>query len=438
MTSANKVVVVGAGFTGLSAAYELARSGVAVTVLEADATVGGLAGSFEVNGVHLEKFYHHWFTNDRYVTALVAELGATSDVLSRESCTGMYYANTTYRLSRPLDVMRFTPLGIWDRIRLGLLVLKARRVQDWRALEDETAAAWISRLSSPTVYRVVWEPLLRSKFGAYTTEISAVWFWNKLKLRGGSRGKRGAEVLAYYRGGFAALAARMVRVIEEAGGTVETSTPALSLIVEEGQVTGVRTPAGTRPASRVLLTVPLPLAADLLQPHAADAYVAGLRRIEYLANVCLVLQLDRSLSGTYWLNVNDPTFPYVGVIEHTNFEPPATYGGRHIVYLSRYLAESDPMWSMSADDIFRQSLPHISRMFPAFRPEWILGHHVWRTRYAQPVVVRRYSELIPPADTPVRGVHLATMAQVYPEDRGTNYAIRDGRKAGRDLLAAGA
>lgn len=431
----SKVVIVGGGFTGLSAAYELARSGVAATVLEQDDVVGGLAGSFDVDGVALEKFYHHWFTNDRHVTDLVKELGAEDDVVFRESRTGMYYANSIYRLSRPLDVLRFTPLGVIDRLRLGLLVLQARRVKDWQALESETAEQWITRLAGEHVYRIVWEPLLRAKFGDCAREISAVWFWNKLKLRGGSRGKRGAEVLAYYRGGFAALAAKVVQAIQAAGGTVRTSCAVRSLIVDDGRVVGLQTAHGRIDADVVLLTVPLPIAADLMQPHGGHEYAARLRRIRYLGNICLVLQLDRSLSDTYWLNVNDPTFPYVGIIEHTNFEPPSSYHGRHVVYMSKYLSHDDEAWSWADDQICDRSIPHIQRMFPAFRPEWIRRHHVWRTKYAQPIVVRHYSRIAPGWETPIGGVYLATMAQVYPEDRGTNYAIRDGRRVARHLVA---
>jgi protoporphyrinogen oxidase len=286
------------------------------------------------------------------------------------------------------------------------------------------------------VYNVVWEPLLNGKFGAdVAPEISAVWFWNKLKLRGGSRGKGGAEFLAYYKGGFAALADRVADEVRARGGEVRVNTPATGLRVEGGRVTGVETAGGIVEADAVLATQPLPLFADMVEPHVSPDYATDLRRIRYLANVCLVLELDRSLSETYWLNVNDPGFPYVAVIEHTNFEPPETYGGRHIVYLSKYLPESHPMFGMADEELFRFSLPHLKRMFPEFEERWVQGYHVWKARFSQPIVVKRYSELIPDVHTPVEGLYLATMAQVYPEDRGTNYAIREGRAAGR-LMAS--
>ncbi|QNN22076.1 NAD(P)/FAD-dependent oxidoreductase [Planctomycetales bacterium ZRK34] len=429
-----RTLIVGGGFTGLAAAYELARAGLPVTVLEADPDVGGLAGSFDVDGVSLERFYHHWFTNDRHVMDLIEELGQQDRILLRPTRTGMYYANNFYRLSTPKDLLTFKPLGFIDRVRLGYLALKARRVKDWMALEDITARQWLIDMAGENVYRVVWEPLMAGKFGPFADKISAVWMWNKLKLRGGSRGKGAAEMLAYYRGGFASLAQSLADEIVKHGGEILTNHPVNELHITDNRVTGLRAAGKDFEADRVLLTTPLPIAADLIQPHADAAYVDSLRRIEYLANVCLVLELDRSLSETYWLNVNDPSFPYVAVIEHTNFEPPETYHGKRIVYLSKYLPADAELYRMSDEQVFEFSLPHIQRMFPDFDRSWVQGHHVWRARYSQPIVGKHYSKLIPAERMPVDGMYLATMAQIYPEDRGTNYAIREGRAVGKRLV----
>jgi protoporphyrinogen oxidase len=427
------VVVIGAGFAGLAAAWELVQQGIRVTVCEGDDEVGGLAGSFPVADTRLEKFYHHWFTSDTHVLELVRELGTADQVLHRPTRTGMYYAHRLFRLSTPADLLRFTPLSLAGRVRLGLLALRARRVRDWRQLEDLTAEEWLVRLGGREVYDVVWRPLLEGKFGPAAEEISAVWFWNKLKLRGGSRGRGGEEVLAYYRGGFAALADRLANEICRRGGRIRLESQVTDLLVSHGRVEGVRTPQGPLGADAVLATPALPIVADLVEPHVDPEYVASLRQIRYLANICIVLELDRSLSDTYWLNVNDPGFPFVGVIEHTNFEPPESYTGRRLVYLSRYLPETDELYRMEDESVVRYCLTHLQRMFPALTPEWVLAAHVWRARYAQPIVVRRYGSLIPAIETPLTGLFLSSMAQVYPEDRGTNYAIREGRRAARHM-----
>lgn len=426
--SSPRAVVIGAGFCGLTAAHELVKFGLPVTVLERDQEIGGLAGSFTVAGTRLEKFYHHWFTSDRHIMELIEELGATDNIVLRPTNTGLFYANTIFRLSSPLDVLRFKPLPLIDRLRLGVLALYARRIRDWKKLESLTAARWLRDITGKKVYEVVWEPLLRGKFGIYADEVSAVWFWNKLKLRGGSRDEGGAERLAYYRGGFAALADQLAADIRVRGGTIRTDAMVNGLISSQGRCTGVVVNGEELSAEVVVATPALPIVADLVAQHVSDNYAAALRQIKYLGNVCLVLELDRSLSTTYWLNINDPEFPFVGVIEHTNFEPPASYGGRHIVYLSKYLSDTDPYFNMSDDEALGYTIPHIRRMFPQFHQTWILGFHVWRARYSQPVVERNYSRLIPASDTPLQGLYIASMAQVYPEDRGTNYAVREGRR----------
>jgi protoporphyrinogen oxidase len=429
------VAIVGAGFTGLSAALELARNGFKVTVIEKDREAGGLAGSFTVGDQRLEKFYHHWFTSDQHIMSLVRSLGREHDVLWRPTSTGMYFAHRIFRLSRPRDVLAFTPLGFKDRLRLGYMTLAARRVKNWQQLEGVTAKEWLVKLGGEQVYKVVWGPLLIGKFGEYAEEVSAVWLWNKLKLRGGSRGRDGQEVLAYYKGGFSALASQVKYAIEKFGGEIQLDTSVRAISSSGAQVNGLNTTKGFIPARSVLVTVPLPLAANLVAPVAPPGYVESLRRIRYLSNICIVLELNRSLSSMYWLNVNDPAFPFVGVIEHTNFEPASTYGGRHIVYLSKYLPPSAELYRMSNEDAVKVAVDALKRMFPDFRRDVIEKAHVWRADYAQPLVERHYGRLIPDFATPVKNLFLSSMAQVYPEDRGTNYAVRNGTEGARAIAS---
>ena len=434
MSATTTVTIVGAGFTGLTVAYELAKQGIAVTVLEAESELGGLAAAFDVGGEKLDRFYHHWFTNDLEVMGLIDELGLNERVEISPTNTGVYYANNFFKLSTPWDLLNFTPLGFADRIRLGLLALRARRVKDWRLLEDKTAHEWLMELGGANVYRIVWEPLLKGKFGPYAEQVSAVWFWNKLKLRGGSRGKGGEERLAYFKGGFVALAEALAERITALGGTIALNTRVLAIEPVDGRW-HTRTDQGTLVSERVVATTALPLVADMVRSWATPDYLASLERIAYIGNVCLVLELDRPLSKTYWLNVNEPSFPFVGVIEHTNFERPETYGGRHIVYLSKYLPHTDSLYAMDADQFLDFALPYMKTMFPALERDWILAHHLWRARWSQPVVGKHYSQMIPAQDAPAPGLHLCSMAQIYPEDRGTNYAIREGRKLGARLAA---
>ncbi|MHC4623102.1 MAG: NAD(P)/FAD-dependent oxidoreductase [Planctomycetota bacterium] len=430
------VVVIGGGFTGLSAAYEISRRGIPVTVLEKDEEIGGLAASFQLNGQQLEKFYHHWFNTDHDVIRLMEQLHCQDKLIRKPTTMGTFVGNEVYHLSTPLDLLRFKPLSLLNRLRLGSLLPAARRVKNWKSLESLTAREWLLTLCGPQVYKLVWEPLLRGKFGPYASEISAVWFWNKLLLRGRSRGKTGKEVLLYYEGGFAAFAKRLADEIRTAGGVILTGTAAQKLIVEDGRVTGVQTSGGVIRAQAVAATVPLPVFADLVEPYVPCQYVEKLKEIKYLANVCLVLELLHSLSDIYWLNVNDPDFPFVGLIEHTNFQSADGHEGTHIVYLSKYFPRNAELCRFSDEQVFEFAAPYVKRIFPEFDRSWVRRYYVWRAEYAQPVVGRHHSRLIPSRETPIEGLYLATMAQIYPEDRGTNYAIREGRRVGRAVACS--
>lgn len=422
------VVIVGAGFTGLTAAYVLAKQGRRVQVIEADSTPGGLAGIFEFDdGVRVEKFYHHWFNNDVFVPELVKELGLEGDVILLPTRTGMYFNGRMWKLSTPLDLLRFKALSFIDRIRLGLLVFQVRKIKDWKTIEHLSIREWLEGMCGKSVYKVVWEPLINSKFSVYAEAVNAVWMWKKLVLRGSTRNDKGGEELAYFKGGFGRLAEALVTGIRAHGGEVTFNSAVQGLVTEGKQITAVTTEQGTVQGNKFLFTPSFPLIADMFKGVVEDQWLTKLRRVKYLGNMCLVLRLKHSLSNTYWLNVNDPGFPFVGVIEHTNFDTPENYKGTHIAYLSRYLATEDPVWEYSDEQYLEFALTHLKRMFPKFERDWVVDYKVWRSEYAQPVTERNYSEYVPDASTPFDNALISTMAQIYPEDRGTNYAIREGR-----------
>lgn len=432
----NDVVVVGAGFTGLTSGYVLSKMGYKVVVVDADSTSGGLAGTFHFNDdVRLEKFYHHWFNNDAFVPELVKELGLEGDVITLPTNTGMYFNGRHWKLSTPMDLLRFTALPLIDRVRLGLLVFQVRRIKDWRSIEHLSIREWLESLAGKRVYDVVWKPLIESKFSVYADVVNAVWMWKKLVLRGSTRNDKGGEELAYFKGGFGRLADAMADAIKANGGEVRLGTKVTGVAVEGKAITHIETTAGDIAGKKFLFTPAFPIIADMLQNAASEEWIAKLRRIKYLANMCLVLRLNQSLSSTYWLNVNDPGFPFVGVIEHTNFDTPDNYNGTHIAFLSRYLAKEDPVWAYDDEQYLGFALTHLKRMFPQMERSWVVEHKVWRADYAQPITERNYSQYVPGRTTPFDNAFISTMAQIYPEDRGTNYAIREGREVAHDIAA---
>jgi len=428
------VAIVGGGFTGLTAAYVLAKTSRKVAVLETDSSPGGLAGTFTfADGVRIEKFYHHWHNHDLHVVELARELGMDGDVVRLLTNTGMFFNGRLWRLSTPLDVLRFNALSLVDRFRLGLLVFKVRHIKDWRAIEHLSIREWLEPLVGKQVYKVVWEPLIKAKFSIYADDVNAVWMWKKLVLRGSTRNDRGEEELAYFKGGFGRLAEALVNEIRARGGEVYFETKATDVVVKKQTISAIKTSHGEFAARQYVFTPAFPIIARILQNAADQEWLASLRKVNYLANICLVLRLKQSLSSTYWLNVNDLGFPFVGVIEHTNLDAPHNYNDSHIAFLSRYLAKEDPVWSYSDQDYFEFALAHLKRMFPQLDPSWVIEYNVCRADYAQPVTERNYSQYVPGHKTPFDNAHISTMAQIYPEDRGTNYAIREGREIAADV-----
>lgn len=432
----SEVIVIGAGYAGLSAAYDLCKAGHKVTIYEKDGDIGGLAGTFELEpGMRVEKFYHHWFTNDVDVLGLIDELGLSHLKQYHSSNTGLYFTNSIFRLASPLDLLSFPGIPFIDRIRTGLMALIARRVNDWKPLESISAEDWLVKIGGRKAYDAIWKPLMQGKFGVEAPNVSAVWMWNKLKLRGSSRNKKGGESLVYFGGGFGALTDGIRKSLEALGVNICLNTGVHKIITENGKAVGVETDRGTHKAQAVLCTVPLPQFLKMT-PDLPGDYQAKCQEIRFLGNSCLALRLSRSLSSTYWLNVADPSFPFVGIIEHTNLDAKENYGGDHIVYLSKYLPTTEKLFSFTTDEMLDYCIPFIKRIFPEFDRSWILSHHVWKAHYSQPVITKNYSQMIPSLKTPIDGLWLCTMAQIYPEDRGTNYAVRYGRRVAKEILAS--
>lgn len=434
-----RVGVIGGGAAGLAAAFELLRQGHEAEVFERAPFLGGQASTFDVSGGRLERGYHHLFTSDTDMVWLIEELGLGGKLAWIPSKVGMYHSGQIWPFTTPADLLRFNAISLTDRMRLGLVTLALRRRRNWRSLENITAAQWLSRWVGRRAYQAVWEPLLRGKFGRHYDQIGMTWFWGKVALRLASRGRSlGGERLGYPMGSFGEVFDTLGERVRAMGGGVHTSAEVSRVVVEEGRATGleVRLPSegiAVRRYDAVLGTTPSRIFAGLT-PELPDSYTAALTHTTYLAAVLIVLEMDRPLTPVYWLNIADRSIPFVAAIEHTNFVPPEHYGGRHLVYLSNYLDREDRLYSLGHDDLLTEYVPHLRRLNLEFQEDWITASHYHREDAAQPVNRTGYAAGIPPHRTPIPSLYLANTTQIYPEDRGTNYSVRLGRKAARLML----
>jgi protoporphyrinogen oxidase len=422
----------GGGVGGLAAAYRLCQRGFQVHLLEAGPNLGGLVGTFEIGGGRIERFYHHVFSTDTTIVSLIDELGLGNRLSWRESQVGVFYGSRIYKFVTPLDLLRFSPIPLVDRVRLGLVGLYLRRQKDWRRYEGVTASDWIKRYAGQRNYEVVWGPLLRGKFGQRADDVGMAWFWSKIHLRFASRkgGPLQKEQLGYLLGSFGLLVDILSERIRQLGGLLETNRPVQRVVVEEGRAAAVEV-AGDKPeridCDAVIATVPNQAFLRVV-PDLPEEYAAKLRAVQYQSALCLVLALKRSLSPFYWMNISDRSVPFLALVEHTNFIEPEHYSGLHVAYLSNYLDEASPLLKMDIDELCQFFFPHLQRISPTFSPELVADRWLFRGPYAQPIIGTHYSRSIPEQRTPIPGLYLANMTQIYPEDRGQNYSIRLGEQ----------
>jgi protoporphyrinogen oxidase len=406
--------VLGGGALGLTAALRLLQRGEEVVLYEREREPGGLAAGFRLGDAYLEKFYHHLFRSDTRAIAMIEEMGLGDRLLWPRPKTSTLVAGSFHQLDSPQTVLTFSPLPLFDRLRLAAALAYLKLEPNYHRLEGVTAHAWLKRWMGPRVYSTVWQPLLRSKFGQRAEDIVMAWFWARIHYRSTS--------LGYVRGGFQQLYNRLLEEITRLGGQTHFGTSVTGIRALSDARLEVATNERVEVFDRVISTLPTRLTIHLT-PQLPPEYVSTYSHVESLGAHCAILELDRQLTDIYWLNMNDPGYPFLALVEHTNYMPPADYGGRHLVYLGNYLPMDHPLFSMSDEEILAEYLPAIQRIKPSFEPSWITGFRVFKAPFAQPIVTVGYAERLPPHETPIPNLYLANMSQVYPQDRGQNYSI---------------
>ncbi len=438
--------IIGAGITGLTAAYDLTRMGHAVTIYEARPYAGGLAAGFSDPRWEwpLERFYHHWFASDNHVIGLIEELGARDRTFFPRPTTTLYNQGRLYPLDSPVPalkfiplsplhrairVLQFTPLPLIDRLRTGLVGVYLTLARNWRPLERVSADEWMRRMVGERAYEVWWKPLLISKFGAENyRDVNMAWMWARLHKRTAS--------LGYFVGGFQGFIDLLVERVRAQGGVLRLNTPVRG-VHRAGERLRLQLQTGDAEHERVIATC---------SPHVLRActselppdYAAGLDALKSMGAVALVLALKQRLTdGHYWINLpkgGEEDFPFMGLVEHTNYISPEHYGGDHLVYCGDYLPPDHPYFEFDKEQLLEEYLPGLVKINPSFHPDWVRASWMFSDKYAQPVPALNHSRHVPALKTGLPGLWMANMSQVYPWDRGSNYAVELGRRVARLML----
>jgi protoporphyrinogen oxidase len=429
-----KVAIVGAGMAGLAAAYDLSRWGHEVSVYEAADYVGGLAAGFKDErwAWTLERFYHHWFANDEAILGLIREIGLEDKLHFPRPITSNWYEGEIYQHDSPLSALKL-PIISWPaKIRYGLTGLYLKYLtRDWRKLERHTADEWLPRTMGREAYDVLWKPLFIGKFGEYYQDVNMAWFWARIFKR--------TSRLGTFEGGFQAMADAVAERVRGQGAVIKFNTPVQRVERQPNDVgpqqLQVRTGETQACYDAAVVTVGPGLMARMAPDLPVD-YLGQLLKLKSMGAVVLILALKQQLMRrTYWLNLparspdqRENEFPFMALVEHTNYIPAEHFGGEHLVYCGDYVKPEHRYFEMSQEELLQTFVPSLTKVNPAFKPDWVRRSWLFRTRYAQPVPPVNHSQNIPALRTPIPGLYFASMSQVYPWDRGTNYAVEMGRQ----------
>jgi len=430
-----RIAIIGAGFGGMAAAYDLKNAGHEITIYESADYVGGLASGFKEPhwDWSVEKFYHHWFQSDHEMLGLIRELGWEDKVLFPRPLTVMYHNGKFYPFDSIVRMALFPGLGFGlDKIRFGFVGLYLRLTNNWKALEQVTADAWMMKWAGKNVYEKMWKPLLVGKFGPYFDQVNMAWMWARIKAR--------TTRLGTFDGGFQNFANLFAEHLLEMGIDIRLGVRVESIKREQARPEqsrrdglSVRSEGKSESFDKVLVTTSPNLMAKL-SPDLPENYLKGLLELKSMGAVVMVLSLKHQVSedGYYWFNLpKEAGYPFLALVEHTNFVSKEHFGGDHILYAGDYLEVGHEYFSISDEELLERFTPAFEKFNPAFERDWVKKVWVFKTNYAQPVPLVNHSKNIPAIQTPIEGLYFASMSQVYPWDRGTNFAAEIGRRAAR-------
>jgi len=422
-----KIAIIGAGFGGMAAAFDLRNAGHEIVIFEAADFVGGLASGFKEPhwDWSVEKFYHHWFQSDKEMLGLIRDLGWEDKVLFPRPFTVLLHDGKWYPFDSLLKALLFPGLGFGlNKIRFGLVGLYLRLTNNWKPLERVTVDAWMRKWAGAEVYEKMWEPLVIGKFGPYYKDVNMAWMWARLKAR--------TTRLGTFEGGFQNFADLFADRLRAMG--VEIRLGVAVKFIKRDPAKGLLTDAGKIESFDKVLVTTSPNLMSKMCPDLPEDYLKGLLELKSMGAVVMVLSLKRKLSeqGYYWFNLpKSADFPFLALVEHTNFVPPEKFGGDHILYAGDYLDAGHEYFSLSETQLLERFMPAFKKINPQFGRDWVKKVWLFTTNYAQPVPLLNHSKNIPAIETPVKGLYFASMSQVYPWDRGTNFAVEIGRRAAR-------
>jgi protoporphyrinogen oxidase len=409
---------------GLAAAYHALKAGHTVQVLEAAPEPGGMAAHFDLAGLSIERFYHFVCKTDKDTFELMSDLGISDKMRWRKTSMGLFTGGRLRTWGNPVALLTFSEISLWARLRYAWFAFVSVRRERWDAIETESARSWITRWCGGEVYDRLWKPLFELKFYQYSGNVSAAWIWTRIKRIGRSRASMMQEELGYIEGGSQTLVDTLCAAIEKLGGRIDVGRAVRRVVTENGRVKGVATDAGVESADAVICTVPTPLVSAMV-PDLPASLKAKYDAIMNMGVCCLVFKLKRSLSPHFWINISEPSIEVPGIIEFSNLRE---VGGETVIYVPYYMPNDFPRFNWTDNELLDEAFGYLRHINPELSHDDVIAAHVARLRYAQPVCEPGFASMIPPVQTPIKGLQIADTCFYYPEDRGISESVRFGKE----------
>jgi len=416
--------VIGGGMLGMALALRLAERGTRVALFEAAPEFGGLAAPWTLGDVTWDRHYHVTLASDRTLRALLRDLGLEGEMRWGAVGTGFYTDGRFYPMNGALDFLRFPPLGLFDKLRLGLTILGGSRITDPMPLEVVSVERWLTQRSGRRTFEKIWRPLLLAKLGDRYHEASAAFIWAIIvRLYAARRAGLGAERFGYLPGGYGRVIATLEARLNALGVELRPNAAAVAVRSAAG-CTSVKFGDGTvRPFERAIVTVPAPLAARLI-PDLSEDERDRLASKVYGGIVCASLLLDEPLGPFYVTNLTDEWVPFSAVIDMSSVVERREWNGRALAYLPKYVRPDDPLFEASDDAIEATFLAALERMYPNFTRSRVAAFRISRVRHVFPIATLGYSKRLPPIATSVPGIYTLNSAHIVNGTLNVNETLQ--------------
>jgi protoporphyrinogen oxidase len=416
--------VIGGGIMGMTLALRLAQKGYKVTILENSSKLGGLTGAIEMDGLVWDRFYHVILMSDIYTRKIINEIGLEEQLKWVETKTGFFSDGKLYSMSNIIEFLKFPPINLFDKFRLGLTIIAASLIKDWKRMEGIPVEIWLKRWSGKWVFEKIWLPLLKAKLGDHYKETSASFIWATIqRMYAARRTGLKKEMFGYVSGGYDKINEAFGKKLKSQGVTIVLNTQVTRIIKEKSNLIEIATAdKNTYEFDELISTLPSDISvkiAPLLTKEEIEKHMA----IKYLGVVCPSILLRRPVSKYYVTNIIDSWTPFTGIIEMTALVDPKELGNRSLVYLPKYVEPENELFKKNSDELREYFLEPLYKMYPEFSDSDVTFWNVSSARRVFALPTLHYSEKLPSVTTSLKGYYIINSAQIINGTLNVNETV---------------